>query len=206
MIPIAKNILVVDEEGNEYEATWPKRARGLVKNGRARFLSENKICLACPPRIDMEDNEMTDTILTDVIIKDIVTAIAPAEENEAVGESGMAAGTERTSVVGNQENDGFPKSAKGQSRTESAFPGQIDVAYIFNQIRAIQEQTEYLNEAIKSLSLMSDGDSGDSGAPGNIMGAAKAQAIGDVVRCRETTNQQLLNFYITVYNDLKSQA
>lgn len=68
MIPIAKNILVVDEEGNEYEATWPKRARGLVKNGRARFLSENKICLACPPRIDMEDNEMTDAILTDMII------------------------------------------------------------------------------------------------------------------------------------------
>ena len=185
MIPIEKNILVVDEEGNEYEATWPKRARGLVKNGRARFLSENKICLACPPRIDMEDNEMTDSILTDVIIMekehsmDIVTANAQAEENGASEDSGMAADAERTSV---------------------------DMTYIFNQIRAIQEQTEYLNEAIKSLSLMSDGDSGDCGAPGNIMGEAKAQAIGDVVRCRETTNQQLLNFYISVYNDLKSQA
>ena len=206
MIPIEKNILVVDEQGNEYEATWPKRARGLVKNGRARFLSENKICLACPPEIDMEDNEMTDTILTDVIIKDIVTANAPAQENEASGEPGMAAETETTSVAGDEENDGSPKSAKGQNRTESVFPGQIDVAYIFNQIRAIQEQTEYLNEAIRSLSLMSDGDSGDCGAPGNIMGVAKAQAIGDVVRCRETTNQQLLTFYISVYNDLKSQA
>ena len=60
MIPIEKNILVVDEQGNEYEATYPKRARGLVKNGRARFLSENKICLACPPITDLEDNEMTD--------------------------------------------------------------------------------------------------------------------------------------------------
>lgn len=206
MVPIEKNILVVDEQGNEYEATWPKRARGLVKNGRARFLSENKICLACPPEIDMEDNEMTDTILTDVIIKDIVTANAPAEENEAFGEPGMAAETETTSVAGDEENGGSPKSAKGQNRTESVFPGQIDVAYIFNQIRAIQEQTEYLNEAIRSLSLMSDGDSGDCGAPGNIMGVAKAQAIGDVVRCRETTNQQLLTFYISVYNDLKSQA
>ena len=56
MIPIAKNIIVVDENGNEYEATFPKRAKGLVKKGRARFLSENKICLACPPNKSLEDN------------------------------------------------------------------------------------------------------------------------------------------------------
>ena len=30
MIPIEKNIVVVDEQGNEYEATYPKRAKGLV--------------------------------------------------------------------------------------------------------------------------------------------------------------------------------
>lgn len=33
MTPIEKNIHVVDERGNVYEATWPKRARGLVKHG-----------------------------------------------------------------------------------------------------------------------------------------------------------------------------
>ena len=58
MIPIAKNIIVVDEQGNYYEATYPKRAKGLVKNGRARFIDENTICLACPP-YDMEDNNMS---------------------------------------------------------------------------------------------------------------------------------------------------
>ena len=58
MIPIAKNIVVVDEQGNYYEATYPKRAKGLVKNGRARFIDENTICLACPP-CDMEDNNMS---------------------------------------------------------------------------------------------------------------------------------------------------
>ncbi len=56
-IPIEKNILVVDEKGNEYEATYPKRAKGLVKKGRARFISENMICLACPPN-ELEDNDM----------------------------------------------------------------------------------------------------------------------------------------------------
>ena len=161
MIPIEKNILVVDEQGNEYEATWPKRARGLVKNGRARFLSENKICLACPPITDLEDNEMTDI----------------ENNNRKV-----------------TEND-VPKSESVEV---------IDLAYIFKQIKEIQTQTEYLNGVINTLSQMSDGDSGEGGSPGNIQGQAKAQALGDVVRCRETTNQQLLNFYITVYNDMTS--
>ena len=61
MTPIEKNVRVVDEQGNEYEATYPKRAKGLVKNGRARFVGENKICLACPPFENVEDNKMTDT-------------------------------------------------------------------------------------------------------------------------------------------------
>ena len=57
--PIEKNIIVVDEQGNEYEATYPKRAKGLVKNGRARFVDENKICLACPPDKILEEEKMS---------------------------------------------------------------------------------------------------------------------------------------------------
>ncbi len=60
MIPIEKNIIVVDEQGNKYEATYPKRAKGLVKNGRARFIDENTICLACPPNNELEDNNMSE--------------------------------------------------------------------------------------------------------------------------------------------------
>ena len=60
MIPIEKNVIVVDEQGNEYEATYPKRAKGLVKNGRARFIDTNKICLVCPPDIELEDKTMSE--------------------------------------------------------------------------------------------------------------------------------------------------
>ena len=62
MTPIEKNVIVVDELGNEYEATYPKRAKGLVKNGRARFVGENKICLACPPDKILEENKMSNNI------------------------------------------------------------------------------------------------------------------------------------------------
>ena len=53
-----KNVAVVDELGHEYEATYPKRAKGLVKSGRARFVDANRICLLRPPQIDLEDESM----------------------------------------------------------------------------------------------------------------------------------------------------
>lgn len=59
-IPIEKNIIVVDVNGNEYEATYPKRAKGLVKSGRARFIAENRICMLCPPNIELEDDDMSE--------------------------------------------------------------------------------------------------------------------------------------------------
>ena len=61
MAPIEKNVRVFDEQGNEYEATYPKRAKGLVKNGRARFVGENTICLAGPPDKIMEEKTMENT-------------------------------------------------------------------------------------------------------------------------------------------------
>lgn len=140
MTPIEKNIIVVDEQGNEYEATWPRRAKGLVKNGRARFLSENKICLACPPDLDLEDKGMTEN---------------------------------------------------------------TDIGYIFRQLEEIQKQTGYLSEALAALKQMPESDSGEPGSPGNIAEQEIARSIGDIVRCRETTNQKLIEFYGMVYRDLR---
>ena len=65
MTPIEKNIIVVDENGKEYEATYPKRAKGLVKNGRARFIDEHTICLACPPNTELEDKNMSKITLAE---------------------------------------------------------------------------------------------------------------------------------------------
>lgn len=138
-----KNIAVVDEAGNVYEPTWPKRAKGLVKHGRARFVDENRICLTCPPDIT-EETQMSNT---------------------------------------------------------SIF-GEMTVADILNRINNIINQTSYITSAFESLTMMGDGDSGDCGAPGNIMGKAKAEAVAEVVRVRESTNQQILRLYEKMYDDL----
>ncbi len=82
---------------------------------------------------------------------------------------------------------------------------KLTMSYVLEQIEKIAAQTEYLNQAIDQLGKMSDGEPGEACSPGNIAGQAKAQALGDVVRCRETTNQQLLSFYTMLYTDLKQQ-
>ena len=78
MTPIEKNITVIDDFGKEYEATYPKRARGLVKKGRARFVDENTICLACPPDIT-EDTNMSDNKNANAVNEQEVKKAAVAE-------------------------------------------------------------------------------------------------------------------------------
>ena len=59
-IPMEKNVVVLDEQGKKIGMTYPKRARGLVKKGRARCVDACTICLACPPDMDLEDIRMND--------------------------------------------------------------------------------------------------------------------------------------------------
>ena len=65
---MTKNVSVIDESGRLIGTTYPKRARGLVKNGRARYAScetEDTICLTCPPDI-LADKTMTEESLNTV--------------------------------------------------------------------------------------------------------------------------------------------
>ena len=82
--PIEKNVRVIDEQGNEYEATYPKRAKGLVKNGRARFIDEHTICLACPPdelNENLEKPKMEE--YKTLTVKDIFDAIGQLRSESA---------------------------------------------------------------------------------------------------------------------------
>ena len=70
--PMAKNITVVDEFGNNYGETYLKRAKQLVKKGRAHFIEDAKISLVCPPDnwedITMsEDKKITQAYILDKI-------------------------------------------------------------------------------------------------------------------------------------------
>lgn len=152
MIPIEKNIHVIDEQGNQYEATYPKRAKGLVKKGRARFVDEHTLCLACPPNEYLEDKTMEDI--------ENLTENTVNKETAAVSES------------------------------------KYNLDYILTQLEKIQQDTEYLQKALNALIDMPRAQ-----VPGDIAGEAKAQSIGDVVRCRETTNQRMIGLYEKMYDE-----
>ena len=82
------------------------------------------------------------------------------------------------------------------------FFGEMTVNDILTRVNNIINQTGYITSAFESLVQMGDGDSGDCGSPGNIMGRAKAEAVAEVVRARETTNQQILRLYEKMYDDM----
>ena len=78
MIPIEKNIIVVDENGTVFESTWLKRANGLVKKGRARWLNDRTICLACPPE-KTEEHIMENMKQTEAVTEKITESAKRAE-------------------------------------------------------------------------------------------------------------------------------
>ena len=88
---MTKNISVVDTQGNIYEATYPKRAKGLVKKGRARFVDETTICLARPPYHTEDEMDENKTIMTtpegEIVQLDAAYVIAKIEQIMAESEN-----------------------------------------------------------------------------------------------------------------------
>lgn len=160
---MTKNVIVVDELGNEYGSTYPKRAKQLVKQGRAHFLTENMLCLdrhclACPPNHDLEEDIMSEQV------------------------------TEKIENIAIEQNEA----------EDNAGTNKYSIEYCLEQIEQIAHQTEHVTQAISELRQIEHSGADDSA------GQAKAAALSDVVKCRETTNQKLLQFYEKVYDDLKA--
>lgn len=166
--PMTKNIIVVDAHGKKYGTTYLKRAKGLVKQSRARFLAQNMLCLACPPDQNLEDNIMSEQTM----------------ENRTLEQEEMQNSSSETAETNMVSDD-------------AAAAGRYSMEYCLEQIAKIGGQTDYLDQVISELRQMDDGSSA---------GQIKAMALSDVIKCRETTNQQLLAFYGKMYDDLKKPA
>ena len=77
-------------------------------------------------------------------------------------------------------------------------PDDLSMLWILERIDKIINDTEHIKSTLDALIAIPP-----SNGPSDIGGQAKAQAIGDVVRCRETTNQQTLRLLEKMYDDLK---
>ena len=67
MTPIEKSIIVTDVNGNTIGSTFPKRAKGLVKNGRAEYVSDCKIRLLFTHALTVTDDITEDLNMSKVI-------------------------------------------------------------------------------------------------------------------------------------------
>lgn len=156
-----KCVQVTDEAGNRYEATYPKRARGLVKHGRARFTDESQtaIILTCPPNQNMilEDHTMNEQIKNTEVTESAVVE-APATE-------------------------------------------KYTYEYALKQIELITNQVDHIHLAISELGSLHNEVTPTGGSARFV-----ADGIADVVKCRETTAQKLIDFYAKMYDDLKPRT
>ena len=227
MDPIEKKISVMDETGREYEATYPKRARGLVKKGRARFVDENTICLACPPAIqedtdmtDLNQKEKADERQTEAKAAEAVRdesmlqtseqdeRLTEAKESEAVrDEPAFTAPEQNGTGAQNGGISSLMKAVAARIRNSTPQDGPLlSVDYVLRQLEAVHQDDAHISRAMDTLTAMEDGYCGDPGSPGNLLGQAKASAIRDIAVQRENTNLELIRFYEKLYDDLRSET
>lgn len=79
----------------------------------------------------------------------------------------------------------------------------LTIELIFEQLNKIVDSNEFFERALHTLASMTSANiPTDSYAPGDIAGQARAQAVSDICKQRETTNQQLIRLYEKMYDDM----
>ena len=94
-----KNMTVIDEEGNIIGATYAKRAKGLIKKGRARSVDDSTICLACPPNESLEDIKMDKETNTNAKAEEKVTLKYVLDKLDEVRKSFLESEQEQISLI-----------------------------------------------------------------------------------------------------------
>ncbi len=185
-----KNITVIDGQGRVCGKTYQKRAKGLVKKGRARFAGKTVIRLVQPVENQEEQNMDTTNMenmanaSNTINMENIENASnttnmenqAKAENVENQAKAENAENQAKTESASNTDMDNQAKieNAEDISRMESSQP---DTAYIMKKIDQIMEESVYVKEALGNLS---------------DLGEAGAIAAGNIIEKREQTNQAMI--------------
>lgn len=172
-----KTVRVLDEAGNEYEATYPKRAKGLVKHGRARFTDESQtaILLTCPPNHDMnlEDNTMNEQI----------------NHTDIPDTSDLSDLSELSNLSDLSELTNNPLTAKE----------------VFDQIAALQKQM--MDQSYNALYRMTEAINdicGDDTFEADECREGAISRVTEVFMAREENYKRLLSTYEKMYSNLVS--
>lgn len=192
MIPITKNIAVTDERGNTYAPTYIRRAKGLVKNGRARWIDGNTVCLVdnnaanltTPPPFQTHINQ-EEFIMDNFII----------DSKQIQNASGFnSTPIPPTPPIADGWNEPRPNVS-------------FNMEYVLSRLDRIINDNQHVLSALEMLNnIRVDGTFGQQpGSSGDIASEAKAHAIAAIVENRETTNQSMIQMLNKMYDDLKPE-
>jgi len=173
--PITKNILVTDLTGKKLAPTYARRAKSLIKKGRARW----------------SDDGMTEIRLL----------VSP--EYYYKGDNAMDMDESEGIMADTSINETLKSSPPKAEPLKTANGGEIEltVGYILGQIEKIRSDTAYIYESLKQVQNIQPFAPTMNSA--DYASQSKADAIGAIVGSREATNQKLLSMYEQMYNDIK---
>ena len=181
--PIIKNVSVTDINGKRYAPTYIRRAKGLVKAGRARW--------------------------SDGSLSEIQLLVSPAQYRDYKNDEYIPDYNEKDDFMETYNNDGhivdknvnIVKDAAAIIKTAGDGGPVLSVGYILGQMEKIRADSGYITEAFTNLGKITTHPPTMNAA--DLGASAKAEAIGDIVKAREATNQKLLSMYERMYDEIK---
>ncbi|MFA6948085.1 MAG: hypothetical protein WCQ72_03815 [Eubacteriales bacterium] len=188
-----KTVTVTDPDGTICSPTYKKRAKGLVKHGRARYSdeSETEIILTRPPY--QINGAYTDGMRDTEDKMNNINNIEEINKNDSTaGEKPAQSSHEADAGEVNAINE-FMLKTDGAEKVDP----EITMAEIIGYMNEIRADNAHIQSAISELRQMETSFAGD------IAGAQKAEAIGNIVVAREETNRKILDFYIKLYDDIR---
>ena len=90
------------------------------------------------------------------------------------------------------------ESTEAVAEKPASAGSEFSVGYILGQLELIRRDNAYILKALGSLENLVINNGG-----GDIANQARCEAIGNIVSCRETTNQKLIAFYEMLYDDMR---
>ncbi len=176
---MTKNVTVLDSEGMIIGKTYPKRAAGLVKNGRARYCigPEPAIILSRSPDTEMsEEDKIMSTYSSDELRERIESMLREAREKlDSVCKSAADTIDELVSKIDDAEDPEACESvcdAEEKAAAESEAEGEVeprthfirlseeDMARMHKRVSELRESLGRMTEEAKSIAVRTGAEIG----------------------------------------------
>lgn len=214
-----KNVTILDMLGNIIGTTYPKRAKGLIKSGRACIVDGETVQLTSPSdrynrkrqedinmSIDINGNEYNEYIETTEDLTetknswDITTEAVTGNESSSDTVTEEITANESSSDVVTETITGNENSKNVSENAKKLLNADFSLKDILHNLDTIREDSGYINQALQNLEKLPYTAPVTGAIPDSSV-AARAEAIADIVKCRETTNQMMIKLYAQMYTD-----